>query len=137
MKEIVKYVTIDGVEFNDKNDAIRYESLIGQKLSSSDFQWMRTVSAKYYTYVPEGSIMPKTFKKGDVIHTIDYHYLIDPEGNDVDQNIIFVNKSIITNAYIVVSACKTPGDYICIKEGETNQENTCYVGSYVIFENYN
>lgn len=136
MKEIVKYVTIDGVEFDDKTNASRYESLIGKKLSSSDLQWMRTVSAKYYTYVPEGSITPKTFKEGDVIHAIDYHYLEDPEGNDIDQDILLVNKSIITNTYIVICASPRPGDYICIKEGEINQDNTHYVGADVILENY-
>ena len=39
---------------------------------------------------------PKKFRPGEIIHTVAYHYVEDEYGNDINQNIIFVNPNIVT-----------------------------------------
>ena len=55
------------------------------------------------------------FSIGDVIHTIDYHYLEDDEGNDIDQEIMFINPKVITGKYEITGFVDgEPNDYYCI-----------------------
>ena len=79
------------------------------------------------------------FSIGDVIHTIDYHYLEDGYGNDISQDIMFVNPNVITGKYRITGFVDDePDDYNCITilDEFGNSGSTAYVGKNVIFENY-
>jgi uncharacterized protein YfkK (UPF0435 family) len=52
-----------------------------------------------YFRLIESKLKPMKFSIGDVIHTIDYHFLEDEQGNDIDQEIMFVNPNVITGEY--------------------------------------
>ena len=52
-----------------------------------------------YFRLEEDRLNRLKFSVGDVVHIIDYHYLEDEHGNDIDQDILFVNPSIITGVY--------------------------------------
>ena len=80
----------------------------------------------------------KHFKEGDIIHTIDYHYLEDEYGNDINQDIIYVNPNVIEGEYRVERESETPFDFYCIliRDCFGRSGTTAYVGKNVIFENY-
>ena len=97
------------------------------------------MNKKDYFRLFESKLKPVlTFKEGDIIHTIDYHYLEDEFGNDIDQNIMFVNPNVITGEYKVEKPSEKEGDYYCItlKDEYGNHGSTAYVGKEVIYENY-
>jgi hypothetical protein len=97
------------------------------------------MNKKDYFRLFESKLKPVlTFKEGDIIHTIDYHYLEDEFGNDIDQNIMFVNPNVITGEYKVEKPSEIEGDYYCItlKDEYGNHGSTAYVGKEVIYENY-
>lgn len=92
-----------------------------------------------YFRLNESKLKPMKFSIGDVIHTIDYHYLEDGYGNDICQEIMFVNPNIITGRYKITGFVDgNPDDYYAItilnEFGESG--TTAYVGKKVIFENY-
>lgn len=94
---------------------------------------------KNYFCLDEVKLKPKQFSVGDIIHTIDYHYLEDGFGNDIDQEIMFVNPNIITGKYEITGVVDgNPNDYYCITVSDKfgNSGSTAYVGKKVIFENY-
>ena len=51
---------------------------------------------KDYFQLDESKLKPMKFSIGDIIHTIDYHYLEDEYGNDISQDIMVVNPNVIT-----------------------------------------
>jgi len=92
-----------------------------------------------YFRLIESKLKPMKFSIGDIIHTIDCHYLEDEHGNDINQEVMFVNPNVITGAYRItgfVDGC--PNDYYAItilnQFGESG--STAYVEKKVIFENY-
>ena len=92
-----------------------------------------------YFRLNESKLKPMKFSIGDVIHTIDYHYLEDGQGNDISQEIMFVNPNVITGKYKITGFVDgNPDDYYTItmlnEFGESGA--TAYVGKKVIFENY-
>lgn len=92
-----------------------------------------------YFRLIESKLKPMKFSIGDVIHTIDYHFLEDEQGNDIDQEIMFVNPNVITGEYKINGFVDgNPDDYYTItmlnEFGESG--TTAYVGKKVIFENY-
>ena len=92
-----------------------------------------------YFRLIESKLKPMNFSIGDVIHTIDYHFLEDEQGNDIDQEIMFVNPNVITGEYKITGFFDgNPDDYYTItmlnEFGESG--TTAYVGKKVIFENY-
>ena len=92
-----------------------------------------------YFRLNESKLKPMKFSIGDVIHTIDYHYLEDGQGNDINQEIMFVNPNVITGKYKITGFVDgNPDDYYTItmlnEFGESGA--TAYVGKKVIFENY-
>ena len=92
-----------------------------------------------YFRLIESKLKPMKFSIGDVIHTIDYHFLEDEQGNDIDQEIMFVNPNVITGEYKRTGFVDgNPDDYYTItmlnEFGESG--TTAYVGKKVIFENY-
>lgn len=94
---------------------------------------------KDYFRLIESKLKPMKFSIGDVIHTIDYHYLEDEHGNDISQEIMFVNPNVITGKYKITGFVDgEPNDYYCItilnEFGESG--STAYVDEKVIFENY-
>lgn len=92
---------------------------------------------KNYFRLDKLSLKPIKFSTGDVIHTIDCHYLEDDEGNDINQEIIFVNPNVVTGEYRVVGEA-FDGGWSCIKIMDIfgGTGTTAYVGKNVIFENY-
>ena len=65
-----------------------------------------------YFRLNEPKLKPMKFSIGDVIHTIDYHYLEDEYGNDIDQEIMFVNPKVITGKYEITGFVDgKPNDY--------------------------
>ena len=98
-----------------------------------------SIGCKDYFRLVEANLKPMKFSIGDVIHTIDYHYLQDDKGNDIDQEIMFVNPKIITGKYKITGFVDgKPNDYYCItildEFGKTG--STAYVGENIILENY-
>lgn len=94
---------------------------------------------KDYFRLDKSRLKPMKFSIGDVIHTIDYHYLEDGEGNDIDQEIMFVNPKVITGKYVIAGFVDgEPDDYDCITilDEFGRSGSTAYVGKNVIFENY-
>lgn len=86
---------------------------------------------------PGVEFRPKEFKEGEIIHTIAYHYLEDEYGNDINQEIIFVNPDIITGEYRVEKSSFNGGwDCILIKDIWGNTGTTAHVGKKVILENF-
>lgn len=80
------------------------------------------------------------FSIGDVVHTIDYHYLEDEHCNDIDQNIIFVNPSVITGVYRITGiGCLDDDDYEAIAIQDVFCERNGYsaeISGDIIYENY-
>lgn len=94
---------------------------------------------KDYFRLIKSKLKPMKFSIGDIIHTIDYHYLEDDKGNDIDQEIMFVNPKVITGKYEIVGFVNgSPNDYYCITilDEFGRSGSTAYVGENVIFENY-
>ena len=94
---------------------------------------------KDYFRLDESKLRPIQFSIGDIIHTIDYHYLEDEFGNDVSQEIMFVNPTIITGKYKITGIVdENPNDYYCITILDVfgNSRSTAYVSKNIIFENY-
>lgn len=94
---------------------------------------------KNYFRLDESKLKPTQFSIGDIIHTIDCHYLEDGFGNDISQEIMFVNPTIITGKYKITGiADEDPNDYYCITVLNVfgNSGSTAYVSKEVIFENY-
>lgn len=94
---------------------------------------------KDYFRLDESKLKPMKFSIGDVIHSIDYHYLEDEFGNDISQDIMFVNPNVITGKYKITGFVDgEPNDYYCITilDEFGNSGSTAYVGKKVIFENY-
>lgn len=94
---------------------------------------------KDYFRLDESKLKPMKFSIGDVIHSIDYHYLEDGFGNDISQYIMFVNPNVITGKYKITDFVDgEPNDYYCITilDEFGNSGSTAYVGKKVIFENY-
>lgn len=94
---------------------------------------------KNYFRLDESKLKPMKFSIGDVIHSIDYHYLEDGFGNDISQDIMFVNPNVITGKYKITGFVDgEPNDYYCITilDEFGNSGSTAYVGKKVIFENY-
>ena len=92
-----------------------------------------------YFRLNESKLKPMKFSIGDVIHTIDYHYLEDEQGNDISQEIMFVNPKVITGKYEITGFVDgKPNDYYCttILDEFGGTGTTAYVGEKVIFENY-
>lgn len=92
-----------------------------------------------YFRLIESKLKPMKFSIGDVIHTIDYHFLEDEQGNDIDQEIMFVNPNVITGEYKITDFVDgNPDDYYTITMLNEFGESgiTAYVGKKVIFENY-
>ena len=94
-----------------------------------------SVMGRYVT--PKIEFKEQKFNKGDIIHTIAYHYVEDENGNDINQNIIFVNTNIITGEYKVIDNDYNDG-YRCItiKDVFSPAGTTAHIGKKVIFENY-
>ena len=67
-----------------------------------------------YFRLNESKLKPMKFSIGDVIHTIDYHYLEDEEGNDINQDVLFVNPNVVTGKFSVVRE-DFDGGWTCIK----------------------
>lgn len=94
---------------------------------------------KDYFRLDESKLKPMKFSIGDVIHSIDYHYLEDGFGNDISQDIMFVNPNVITGKYKITGFVDgEPNDYYCITilDEFGRSGSTAYVGKKVIFENY-
>ena len=94
---------------------------------------------KNYFRLDESKLKPMKFSIGDVIHSIDYHYLEDGFGNDISQDIMFVNPNVITGKDKITGFVDgEPNDYYCITilDEFGNSGSTAYVSKKVIFENY-
>lgn len=92
-----------------------------------------------YFLLNESRLKPMKFAIGDVIHTIDYYYLEDEYGNDINQEIMFVNPKVITGKYEITGFVDgKPNDYYCVTilDEFGRSGSTAYVGEKVIFENY-
>ena len=80
------------------------------------------------------------FSVGDVVHIIDYHYLEDEHGNDIDQDVLFVNPSIITGVYRITGiGCLGEDDYEAVAVQDVFcEKNGCSaeIGGDIIYENY-
>ena len=108
-------------------------------ISTEEYLKVHYGDRKEYFRLVESKLKPMKFSIGDVIHTIDYHYLEDDEGNDIDQEIMFVNPKIITGKYEITGFVDgEPNDYYCITILDEFGINgsTAYVSEKVIFENY-
>ena len=108
-------------------------------ISKEEYLKVHYGDRKDYFRLVESKLKPMKFSIGDVIHTIDYHYLEDGEGNDIDQEIMFVNPKIITGKYEITGFVDDePNDYYCITilDEFGRSGSTAYVGKKVIFENY-
>ena len=71
-------------------------------ISKEEYLKIHYGDRKDYVRLDKSMLNPKKFSIGDVIHTIDYHYLEDEEGNDINQDIMFVNPNVVTGEYRVV-----------------------------------
>lgn len=79
------------------------------------------------------------FSIGDIIHTIDLHYLEDEYGNDINQDITFVNPNLITGEYKITGFVDDEhDDYYCISLKDCFGQSgiDTYVLRNSIFENY-
>ena len=108
-------------------------------ISTEEYLKVHYGDRKDYFRLDRSRLKPMKFSIGDVIHTIDYHHLEDDNGNDIDQEIIFVNPKVITGE------CKIAGfvdgeanDYYCVTmlNAFGKSGSTAYIGEEVIFENY-
>ena len=106
-------------------------------ISKEEYLKIHYGDRKDYFRLVKSNLKPMKFSIGDVIHTIDYYYLEDDEGNDIDQEIMFVNPNIVTGEYRVVGE-DFDGGWSCIKIMDIfgGTGTTAYVGKDVIFENY-
>lgn len=93
-----------------------------------------------YFRLEEDRLNRLKFSVGDVVHIIDYHYLEDEYCNDIDQNIIFVNPSVITGVYRITGiGCLDDDDYEAIAIQDVFcEKNGCSaeIGGDIIYENY-
>ena len=108
-------------------------------ISKEEYLKVHYGDRKDYFYLVESKLKPMKFSIGDVIHTIDCHYLEDDEGNDIDQEIMFVNPTIITGKYEITGFVDDePNDYYCITilDEFGGSGSTAYVSEKLIFENY-
>ena len=108
-------------------------------ISKEDYLKIHYGDRKDYFQLDESKLKPMKFSIGDIIHTIDYHYLEDEHGNDISQDIMFVNPNVITGKYRITGFVDDePDDYNCITilDEFGNSGSTAYVGKNVIFENY-
>lgn len=108
-------------------------------ISKEEYLKIHYGDRKDYFRLIESKLVPKKFSIGDVIHTIDFHYLEDGFGNDIDQEIMFVNPTVITGKYKITGFVDGyPNDYYCVTILDCfgNSDDTAYVGEKVIFENY-
>ena len=94
-----------------------------------------TIMGKYVR--PGIEFHPKTFEKGDIIHTVAYHYMEDEYGNDINQNVIFVNPEVVTGKYRVVEPSFDEGwNCITLEEVFGHPGGTAHIGKNVILENF-
>lgn len=108
-------------------------------ISKEEYLKVHYGDRKDYFRLDETKLNPMKFSIGDVIHTIDYHYLEDGEGNDIDQEIMFINPKVITGKYKVTGIPDgKPYDCYCITilDEFGNSGSTAYVGHKVIYENF-
>lgn len=94
---------------------------------------------KDYFRLNEDDIKPMKFSIGDIIHTIDLHCLEDEYGNDINQDITFVNPNLITGEYKITGFVDDePDDYYCISLKDCFGQSgiDTYVSRNSIFENY-
>ena len=108
-------------------------------ISTEEYLKVHYGDRKDYFRLDKSRLKPMKFSIGDVIHTIDYHYLEDEHGNDIDQEIMFVNPKVITGKYEITGFVDgKPNDYYCITilDEFGRSGSTAYVGEKVIFENY-
>lgn len=108
-------------------------------ISKEEYLKIHYGDRKDYFRLVESRLKPMKFSIGDVIHTIDYHYLEDDEGNDIDQEIMFVNPNVITGKYKITGFVEgVPDDYYCVTilDEFGRSGSTAYVSKKVIFENY-
>ena len=108
-------------------------------ISKEEYLKVHYGDRKDYFRLVESKLKPMKFSIGDIIHTIDYHHLEDDEGNDINQEIIFVNPKVIKGKFKITGfADGNPDDYYCIKILDVfgNSGSTSYVGKKIIFENY-
>ena len=106
-------------------------------ISKEDYLKILSSDRKDYFRLDESKLKPKKFSCGDIIHTIASHHLEDDEGNDIDQEIIFVNPKIITGKYRVEGE-SINGGWSCIKIADVwgNSGTTAHISKDVIYENY-
>ena len=108
-------------------------------ISKEEYLKVHYGDRKEYFRLVESKLKPMKFSIGDVIHTIDYHYLEDEHGNDIDQEIMFVNPKVITGKYKITGFVDSKSnDYYCITilDEFGRSGSTAYVGEKIIFENY-
>ena len=106
-------------------------------ISTEEYLKVHYGDRKDYFRLDKSRLKPMKFSIGDVIHTIDYHYLEDGEGNDIDQEIMFVNPKVITGKYVIAGFVDgETDDYYCITilDEFGRGGSTAYVGKNVIFE---
>ena len=106
-------------------------------ISTEEYLKVHYGDRKDYFRLDKSRLKPMKFSIGDVIHTIDYHYLEDGEGNDIDQEIMFVNPKVITGKYVIAGFVDgETDDYDCITilDEFGRGGSTAYVGKNVIFE---
>lgn len=92
-----------------------------------------------YFKLDESMLNPVKFNIGDIVHTVDYHYLEDGYGNDVNQDIMFVNPKVITGKYKITSLAEdNPDDYyaIAIEDIFGDPGASVYLSKEIILENY-
>ena len=108
-------------------------------ISKEDYLKIHYGDRKDYFQLDESKLKPMKFSIGDIIHKIDYHYLEDEDGNDISQDIMFVNPNVITGKYKITGFVDDElDDYNCVTilDEFGNSGSTAYVGKNVIFENY-
>ena len=108
-------------------------------ISEKEYLGIHYGDRRDYFQLDESKLKPMKFSIGDIIHTIDYHYLEDGYGNDISQDIMFVNPNVITGKYRITGFVDDElDDYNCITilDEFGNSGSTAYVGKNVIFENY-
>ena len=109
-------------------------------ISEKEYLKIHYGDRKDYFQLDESKLKPMKFSIGDVIHTIDYHYLEDEHCNDMDQDIIFVNPSVITGVYRITGiGCLDDDDYEAIAIQDVFCERNGYsaeISGDIIYENY-
>lgn len=122
-----------------KKKAKKLKIIKMEVISKEEYLKVHYGDRKDYFYLVESKLKPMKFSIGDVIHTIDCHYLEDDEGNDIDQEIMFVNPKVITGKYEITGFVDgKSNDYYCITilDEFGRSGATAYISKEVIFENY-